>query len=138
MANSIYDSFLTVTDCKYYCNQVARRLNLSTFDYFFDKYNQIQFDGDSNLRSFEVFKDYEDWRLKFNLTKPKTIKKMGLDEYVSKHHELVFNLTIKGFSFVYVCKFSDPNHNKIIIGTVDPVTSVVYKEETNGQLAMVF
>ena len=142
MAYSIYDKFLTITDCKYYCNQLAKRLNLSVFDYFFDKYNQLQFDGDSNLRSFEVFKDYEDWRLKFNLTKPATIKKTGLEEYVLKNKELVFNLTIKGFSFMYICKFSANNHDEtsdnIVYGIIEPVSNVLYKEETNGQLAMVF
>ena len=136
MSYSIYDKFLTVADCKYYCNQVAKKLNLSTFDYFFDKYNHIQFDGNSNLRTFEAFKCYEDWRLKFNLTKPATIKKIGLEEYVLKNRELVFNLTLKGFSFVYVCKFANPNN--LIYGVVEPSTNTLYIEETTGQLAMAF
>lgn len=105
MSYSIYDSFLTITDCKYYCNQIAKKLNLNTYDYFYDKSSEIQFPGDSNIRTFQDFKSYEDWRIRFNLTKPKTIKKLGLEEYVYKNKELVFNLTIKGIRFLYVCKF---------------------------------
>ena len=105
MSYSIYDSFLTVADCKYYCNQIAKKLNLNTYDYFYDKSSEIQFPGDSNIYAFQDFKSYEDWRIRFNLTKPKTIKKLGLEEYVCKNKELVFNLTIKGMRFLYVCKF---------------------------------
>ena len=105
MSYSIYDSFLTVADCKYYCNQLAKKLNLNTYDYFYDKSSEVQFPGDSNIYTFQDFKSYEDWRIRFNLTKPKTIKKLGLEEYVSKYHELAFNLTIKGMRFLYVCKF---------------------------------
>ena len=111
MSYSIYDSFLTITDCKYYCNQLAKKLNLNTYDYFYDKSSEIQFPGDSNIRTFQDFKSYEDWRIRFNLTKPKTIKKLGLEEYISKHHELAFNLTIKGFRFLYVCKFYNQKDN---------------------------
>lgn len=133
MSYSIYDSFLTVADCKYYCKQIANRLDLNTFDYFFDKYSELQFPGDSNIRSFEAFRGYEDWRLRFNLTKPATIKKMGLDEYVSKNKELVFNLTIKGFRFLYVCKFSEKNPN---VNT--DVYNTLYIEDTDtGQMRFV-
>lgn len=139
MSYSIYDHFLTIADCKYYCNQIAKRLNLTVFDYFYDKYNQIQFPGDSNIYKFDAFRCYEDWRVRFNLTKPATIKKIGIDEYVSRHHELVFNLTIKGFSFVYVCKFSANNLNEnIVYGVVEPNTNTLYIEETDtGQLRLV-
>ena len=106
MAYSIYDSFLTVSDCKYYCNQLAKKLNLSTYDYFYDKYSEMQFPSDSNIYGFEVLKEYENWRIRFNLTKPKTIKKMGIEEYVSKNKELIFNLTIKGFSPFYIYSLS--------------------------------
>lgn len=133
MSYSIYDSFLTISDCKYYCNQVAKRLNLTVFDYFYDKYNGLQFPGDADIYKFDTFKCYETWRVRFNLTKPATIKKIGLDEYVSKHHELTFNLTIKGFSFIYVCKFSANNHNN---EELEPVT--LFTEEPNGQLAFAF
>lgn len=115
MSTTIYDSFLTILDCKYYCNQIAKKLDLIMYDYFYDNLNQVKFPGDSNLRNFDVFKYYEDWQIKFNLTKPKIIMKMGLDEYVSKNHELRFNLTIKGFSFLYVCKFSNSNHNEDLV-----------------------
>ena len=140
MSYSIYDKFLTITDCKFYCNQISKRLELSTFDYFFDKYNQIKFSGDSNLRTFDTFKGYEDWRLKFNLTKPATIRKTGLDEYVLKNKELVFNLTIKGFSFIYVCKFSVPSHNEteVLCGVIEPYNNTVYIEDTETkQLRMI-
>lgn len=126
MSYSIYDHFLTVADCKYYCKEVANRLNLKTFDYFFDKYSELQFPGDSNIYAFDAFRGYQNWQIKFNLTKPATIKKMGLDEYVSKYHELKFNLTIKGMSFLYVCKFSPIKEE------------VIYVQEPSGQLAFNF
>lgn len=137
MSYSIYDSFLTINDCKYYCNQIAKKLNLNIYDYFYDKRNQLKFSGDSDIYKFEDFRYYENWRVRFNLTKPKTIKRIGLDEYISKNHELVFNLTIKGFSFVYVCHFSSGNSNETINGIIDSNTNVLYKEETNGQLCFI-
>ena len=133
MSCSIFDKFLTVAGCKYYCNQIASRLNLRTFDYFYDKRNCIQFPGDSNIYSFKEFREYEKWRIRFNLTRPATIKKAGLDEYVLSHKELTFNLTIKGYSFVYVCKFSQPNCNEIKHGYLDDNTKSIYIEEANGQ-----
>ena len=135
MAYSIYDSFLTITDCKYYCNQLAKKLNLSTYDYFYDKSSEVQFSGDSNIYAFQGFKSYEDWRIRFNLTKPKTIKKIGIEEYVSKNKELIFNLTIKGFRFLYVCKFSNPK--EITHAVVDNNTKTVYVEEDSGQLSFI-
>ena len=135
MAYSIYDKFLTVADCKYYCNQIAKKLDLSTYDYFYDKSVDMKFPGDSNIRTFQAFYPYEDWRIKFNLTKPKTIKKLGIEEYVSKHHELTFNLTIKGFRFLYVCKFSNPK--EITHGIVYNNTKTVYIEEDSGQLSFI-
>ena len=135
MAYSIYDSFLTVSDCKYYCNQLAKKLNLSTYDYFYDKYSEMQFPSDSNIYGFEVLKEYENWRIRFNLTKPKTIKKMGIEEYVSKNKELIFNLTIKGFRFLYVCKFSNPK--ELTHAVLDNHTKTVYVEEDSGQLSFI-
>lgn len=132
---SIFDSFLTISDCKYYCNQIAKRLNLNTYDYFYDKYSEIKFPGDSNIYSFNDFKSYENWRIRFNLTKPKTILKMGLDEYVSKYHELVFNLTIKGFRFLYICKFNNPD--KITDTVLDDNSKTVLYIEDSGQLSFI-
>lgn len=128
MSYSIYDSFLTVSDCKYYCKQIAKRLGYSIYDYFYDNYTETTFPGDSNLYNFKVFKSYEQWRIRFNLTQPRTIARIGIDEYVSKNRELKFNLTIKGFSFIYVCKFSIPNEIKH--GTVDNNTQTLYIEDS--------
>lgn len=123
MSYSIYESFLTLEDCIYYCKQVAARLNLTTYEYFYDnrikkKFNAIKKDEDGNvklridntakfLNEFAVFKDYELYRIKFNLTKPKTIMKMGLDAYVAEKKELKFNITIKGYSFLYAVEFHE-------------------------------
>lgn len=138
MSYSIYDSFLTIADCKYYCKQVASRLNLNVYDYFYDNRNKIKFPGDSNIRNFEDFKSYEDWRVRFNLACPKTIKKIGLDEYVTRKHELKFNLTIKGYSFLYICRFSDPNYNENIINAVvEPNNNIAYIEEDDHQLSFI-
>ena len=126
MANSIYDSYLTINSCKYYCNQLASKLNLTTYDYFYDNRNHIKFSGDSDIKEFKVFKNYESWQVKFNLAKPATVKKLGLEEYISKYHKLEFHLTIKGFSFLYICKFS-PAKNQ----------NETYVEEPDHQMVMV-
>ena len=112
MATSIFDKFLTVKDCKYYCNEVAKRLDLDVFDYFYDKYNKVQFPGDSNIYNFEKFRYYEPSRITFILNNMNIIMKTGLDEYVSKKRELIFRLAIKGYQFMYTCKFTDKNHNE--------------------------
>ena len=57
MSYSIYDSFLTITDCKYYCNQIAKKLNLNTYDYFYDKYSEMQFPGDIVGQTRETLKN---------------------------------------------------------------------------------
>ena len=129
MAYSIYENFLTVADCKYYCNQLANKLNLSSYDYFYDKSSDIKFPGDSDITKFKLFQEYESWRIKFNLTKPKTIQELGLEEYVSKHKELRFNLTIKGLSFLYICKFSSPIQENV---TINPIFII----EPSGQVAL--
>lgn len=131
MAYSIFDKFLTVADCKYYCNQIATRLNLNTYDYFYDKGSETKFPGNSVISSFAEFRQYEKWKIKFNLNRPATIKKMGLDEYVLRYHELSFHLTIRGYSFIYVCKFSNPK--QIERGKLDDNTKTIYIEETGGQ-----
>jgi hypothetical protein len=134
MAYSIYDSFLTISDCKYYCKQVAKKLGLTVYDYFYDKYTETQFPGDSNI--YQFFNQYEQWRIRFNLTQPRIISRIGLEEYVSKNRELKFNLTIKGFSFIYVCKFSIPN--EIRHGSVDNNTQTLYIEDSaTGQYSFV-
>ena len=129
MAYSVFDKFLTVQDCKYYCNQVATKLNLSSFDFFYDKSSDIQFPGDSDISKFKLFQEFEPWRLKFNLTKPATIQRLGLEEYVTKHKELRFNLTIKGLSFLYVFKFISQDTETV---TVNPL----YIIESSGQMAL--
>lgn len=137
MSYSIFDSFLTIADCKYYCKQLASKLNVSYYDYFYDNRNKIQFPGDTDIYKFKDFRCLEAWRLKFNLTKPKTIMKLGLENYVSKNHELVFNLTVKGYSFTYVCHFSSSdNKDETINGVVDNKTNTIYIEEKDaGQLS---
>ena len=100
----------------------------------------MQFPGDSNIYGFEVLKEYENWRIRFNLTKPKAIKKMGIEEYVSKNKELIFNLTIKGFRFLYVCKFSNSNNDaedNPVHAVLDNHTKIVYIEEDSGQLSFI-
>jgi len=135
MSYSIFDKCLTADGCKYYCNQVANRLGLKPFFYYYDKLNNLQFPGNSNVHSFKEFREYESWRIKFNLTNPATIKKAGLDEYVLKHKELAFHLTIKGYSFLLMCKFSQPNHNEAAC-TIQETVKPIYIEETNGQLRL--
>ena len=139
MAYSIYDSFLTIQDCKYYCNQVANKLNLKTYDYFYDKSCDTKFDGDSNIYNFKVLQSYESWRIRFNLTKPKTIMKLGLDNYISKNKELVFNLTIKGFSFIYVCKFYNDQDiiNNSLTSDLNTNNSYTLYVKSNGQLSFI-
>lgn len=130
---SIFKQFLTVSDCKYYCNQVAAKLNYNTQDYFYDKNTNQQYPGDANIYNYNMFYNYESWRIKFNLAKPKTIQNIGLEQYVSENKMLVFYLTIKDFSFIYVCKFIDPKLEETIQQETYVKDNVVYKPEANGQ-----
>lgn len=143
MAYSIYDKFLTISDCKYYCKQVAKQTGLSMFDYFYDKHTETQLPGDFNIyHEFQCNHHYELWQIKFNLTKPKTIMKMGLNQYVLEHKELRFHLTIKGHSFLYICKFSHPQVVKPIRQQQDDDDNkdnnkLLYNIQDNGQLSFI-
>lgn len=137
--NSIFDKFLTVQHCDYYANQVAKKLNLKTYSYYWDNSSQTQIPSSSNILNWGVLKSYEPWRIKFNLTKPKTIMKMGLEEYVSKNHELRFNLAIKGFSILYVIQFYNPSDDGSINAVIDTNTHNLYSEDkVTGQYSFVF
>lgn len=136
--NTIFDKFLTVQHCNYYAKQVATKLNLKTYSYYWDNSSQTQLPGDSNILNWNALKSYEPWRIKFNLTKSKTIMKMGLEEYVSKNHELRFNLAIKGFSIIYVIQFYNPKDDGSLNAVIDENTKCLYSEDKlTGQLTMV-
>lgn len=130
---SIFKQFLTVSDCKYYCNQIAAKLNYEVQDYFYDKNTNQKYPGDFNIYNYNMFYYYEPWRIKFNLTKSKTIQNIGLEQYVSENKILVFNLTIKDFRFVYICRFIDPKLEETIKEETYVKDNVVYKPEDNGQ-----
>lgn len=131
MSYSIYDSFLTLDACKYYCKQVAARLNLSIYEYFYDNLVEKQFE-DTDITHYREFMSYESWQVKFRLNKPKTIMKMGLDAYVAQKRELTFHLTIRGYSFLYVVKFYEP-----VVHEVPVVTTDLYVQDASGQMCMV-
>lgn len=140
--NSIFDKFQTVASCKYYTKQVADKLNLDTFDYFWDGSSETQFPGNSDIYKFEEFRYEQPWKIKFNLTKPKTIMKIGLEEYVSKYKELAFNLTLKGHRFLYIVKFYEKQESNFVIEETVPdeviTPTFVFDQDIDGQLSFVF
>lgn len=138
--NSIYDKFLSIRACNYYCNQIAQKLNLTvSYSYFFDNRTKKRYKA---IRDCQALSKYSDNSLKFNLSSP--IRNMGAEQYAAKHHKIVFYLMVTGFCISYTIKFSPKkvveNHNEPVVhkAVVDSYTSVLYIEETNGQLSMVF
>lgn len=134
--NEIFIPYRPVENYKAYCKQLAKDLEFTIYDYYFDNLNKLQFPSNSDIYKFKEFRQY-DWRkIQFKLTNATTIQRMGLQEYVRKNRELVFNLTIKGYSFLYVCKFSPENDMRH--GHVDNDTKIVYAEDNRtGQLSFV-
>lgn len=134
MSYSIYDQFLTHSNARYYCEQIAKELNLDIYDYFYDNYTEQKFPGESDIYKFKAFQCYDTYRIKFNLCKPKTIMKTGLNAWVLKTMELRFHLTIKGFSFVYVVKFSS---KKAAHTVPNDIPGDLYVQEESGQMCMI-
>ena len=105
---SIFDKYLSLNDCGYYIKRTADVLGLQTYCYYWDNKNKIKIPSEKNIHTWSDFRYMEAWRITFNLSKPKTIAKVGLEQYVSKHHELVFKLNMPHYSIVYVAKFYKP------------------------------
>ena len=116
MSYSIYDKFLTIESCNYYAKQIANKLGMNMFSYYYDNLDKVQIPGDEVHDICDwLGLDVADWRRTFNLCNSNKIKKIGIENYVSKHKELNFYLTVKGYSIVYAIRFSDikPKPNKI-------------------------
>ena len=138
--NSIYDKFLSIRACNYYCNQIAQKLNLTvSYSYFFDNHTKKQY---KTIRDCQSLSKYSDNSLKFNLSS--SIRNMGAEQYVEKHHKIVFYLMVTGFCISYTVKFSpkkvEENHNEPVVhkAVIDSSTSALYIEDANQQLTMVF
>lgn len=121
MPVTVFDKFLTQEQCKSICMDIAKRNNLDMFDYIYDNHTEIQFPGDVDVCTFKALENYELWQIKFNLAKPKTVLRLGVDEFVRLNQELRFHLTIRGFSLLYVCKFTRKESEDL---------SYLYKDET--------
>lgn len=129
--NSIYDKFLTIESCNYYSKQIANKLGMNMFSYYYDNLDKVQIPGDEVHDICDwLGLDVADWRRTFNLCNANNIKKIGIENYVKDKHELNFYLTVKGYSIVYAIRFSDikPKQNKIYDD---------YIEESNGQLSFI-
>lgn len=152
--SSIYYPFLPLEHCVTYCKQVAERLNLATYDYFYDnrikkQFSTVKKDDAGNViltidntekfrREFKVFGEYDPFYIKFKLAKPKTIMKMGLDEYVAKNRELRFHINMTGFSFLYTVEFYEPTVEEVsVIAPVIEVPDDLYTIDKTGQMCMV-
>lgn len=130
---TIYDNYLHINTVKAFCADIAERNNYAMYDYFWDNHTETKFPGDSDIYSFKVLEEYDVWQIKFNLSKAKTVRHVGLYEYVNKYRELVFHLTIKGYQFLYICVFNPaPPKDEIVVKHIGPA---VY-EWSNGQLGL--
>ena len=95
---TIFDSYLHINTVKAFCADIAKRNNYAMYDYFWDNHTETKFPG-----------------------KSKTVRHVGLDEYVNKYRELVFHLTIKGHQFLYVCTFNPaPIEQDVVVKHVGP------------------
>ena len=118
---TIFDSYLHINTVKAFCADIAKRNNYAMYDYFWDNHTETKFPGNSDIYSFRVLEEYDIWQIKFNLSKSKTVRHVGLDEYVNKYRELVFHLTIKGHQFLYVCTFNPaPIEQDVVVKHVGP------------------
>ena len=137
MANSIFDQWLSLKDCKDYCKLEAEKLGLKIEDFFEDNINKLKFAGNSNIYNFAAFRDYSEKQLSFKLVNMSKVKETGLDEYVKEHKLLRFHLRLKGFSFCYSCSFSAQEREIKIQEQKDnaPDVSSKYRVEPSGQLA---
>lgn len=132
MSYSIYDKFLTIESCNYYAKQIAEKLNLKTFSYYYDNLDKVQIPGDeTNDICNWLGLDVPEWRRTFNLCNANKIRKIGIENYIKDKHELNFYLTVKNMSIIYAIRFSDIK--------INPQGNVYdYVLEPDGQLAFRF
>ena len=131
MSYSIYDKFLTIESCNYYAKQIANKLGMNMFSYYYDNLDKVQIPGDeTNDICNWLGLDVPEWRRKFNLCNANKIKKIGIENYIKDKHEINFYLTVKNMSIIYAIRFSDikPKQNKIHDD---------YIIESNGQLKFI-
>lgn len=133
MSYSIYDKFLTIQSCNYYVKQIANKLNMKTFSYYYDNLDKVQIPGDDvhDICSW-LGLDVPEWRRTFNLCNANKIRKIGIENYVKSNHELNFYLTVKGESIIYAIRFMDIDINH------DDVIPHEYLLESDGQLRFNF
>lgn len=137
MSYSIYDKFLTIESCNYYAKQIAEKLNLKTFSYYYDNLDKVQIPGDeTNDICNWLGLDVPEWRRKFNLCNANKIKKIGIENYIKDKHEINFYLTVKNMSIIYAIKFMDIKPKV----TNNPQGNILddYILESDGQLAFRF
>ena len=129
MSYSIYDKFLTIQSCNYYSKQIANKLGMNMFTYYYDNLDKVQIPGDEVHDICDwLGLDVADWRKTFNLCNANKIKKIGIENYIKDKHEINFYLTVKGYSIIYAIRFSDIKPDK---------THDNYIEESNGQLSFI-
>lgn len=127
---TIFDKFQQVSSLDYYAKYYASKLDMNAFQYYWDNINHVQIPCTSNIRNWKEFVNYPDYRLSFNLTDIRRIKRYScIEDYIREHKRLSFNLTIKGYSILYIIEFS----NKTKPVQPDNI-NIIYQEEPNGQL----
>lgn len=103
---------------------------MNMFTYYYDNLDKVQIPGDEVHDICDwLGLNIADWRRTFNLCNANKIKKIGIENYVSKYKELNFYLTVKGYSIIYAIKFIDIKPDKI---------HGDYILESDGQLAFRF
>ena len=141
MSYSIYDKFLTIQSCNYYSKQIANKLCMNMFTYYYDNIDKIQIPGDEVHDICDwLGLDVPNWRRTFNLCNANKIKKIGIENYIKDKRELNFYLTVKGYSIIYAIKFMDIKQilkPKVINSPQDNILDD-YILESDGQLAFRF
>ena len=136
MSYSIYDKFLTIESCNYYAKQIAEKLNLKIFSYYYDNLDKVQIPGDEIDICNWLGLDVPEWRRKFNLCNANKIKKIGIENYIKDKHEINFYLTVKNMSIIYAIKFMDIKPK--VIDNLQGNILDDYILESDGQLAFRF
>jgi hypothetical protein len=135
---------LTIAQCKDHCIDVASKLNLNTFFWYYDgKKKQTYKYSDSNFNIPVFVKHFKNVSrdAKFNLV---SCNINELESFVKnqKQKKVIFKLVGCGENFILECSFSQPKcapvkaeKTKAKAETVT-VNHINYKVESSGQMAL--
>lgn len=135
-------SKLEIAQVKNFCKEFAKENEYRIYEYFYNNDTHIndfvgaKFAGNVNIYNFAFLAPYKDRKadILFSISDEKRIlREGGIENYIRNHGELVFHLALKGFRFLYKCKF----YKKPIVSNInhDDYTDETDSDELNLLLA---